>query len=466
MLVIGLMPSKPFDTLVTTFKVKYIGGDSRLAKKLKGRLFFNADLKRLELHSVVTDEDLIIVSYPILELKEIREVTSGILRKKALELEFSEEYGIMPRFIPLDAQIEELKDKILTFRKEIQQKEHEEAKKRKKSPFMVLEDFIKHNIITKTLSNVANTLKTAVNGVGSLISPYPPIKNVEIHEVIVNECKTRYFDIAANPKKYENTLIVLFHPIGGALEFWQPLLEHWKMPRPRVVGYELRGQGKSSSFQNIRLSQYQDDLIELLQQLQIFESGIQNVIFASHSLASVIPLSTVFSGKMHSFFQEHGTKLSFILISATFNVPEDIVKLIKRLPPPISWKPFKSLIRKKSHEILVAKNSDPQIAHDFMSRAMVIPDKIYYQIAREFVPKYSFLKQAIKAKEYAYLYLIGKEDAFLPKAYIKSELDQFKADHLVDALLIADAGHLLPLEQPEIVAKEISKWSTKSAITK
>ncbi|MHA1973864.1 MAG: alpha/beta fold hydrolase [Candidatus Hodarchaeales archaeon] len=431
---------------------KYLSGDTRLKEERHGIFRLNYDKKRLEFAVQTSDKakaPLIIVSYPIKFLKEVKviEKRQRLKKKKILVLELGEPPNIMaPAFSFSLNDLEVVRSEIESFKKEIEDIGKTEVRKSDEAD--IIETFA--NLLKKPVEQIQQLLedvrgqllsfaKTPKDVKTKIIETLEPKNEYKIKEIELSSRKVRYYD-SELPSK---TVLILLSPIGGSIEDFFPLLKNLKDFRVIILGQ--RGYGtKNIGDKDYKLKNYVQDLKDFLNYL-----GNENeFILAAHSLFSAILIEEFIN-------HDYPEITKFIMISGAHCAPSNLRKGAKALPPPQLWAPFKGQVKKIAPKILFGSKADPQIVNSYVSKAFEVPDKVYHQVFRNFLPKYEYSKQ-IQQLNKPILLLWGDEDQIITPD-IRDQMIDLISSRIVSYKML-QGGHMIFLEKPDQVANEIRRF--------
>jgi pimeloyl-ACP methyl ester carboxylesterase len=431
----------------------YHEGDSRLRDKRHGILQLNREKKRIEF-AVQTNETapMIIVSYPLSHLNEIKIIEKRQKMKKQKFIQFSmgdPPNEMSPTFSFNLDEIDNVKDEIQKFKEEIKSQEDVVESDKEADVINVFANLLMTPIeqFQSLLGEFASRLRIltlptrkATQTVISSLEPKFPYKTQEID---FNGQRFRFFS-TTHP---HSTILVLLSPIGGRIEDYYPLI-------PSLLGkyqiYILGSRGYAGLLEGeFHLKEYVQDLKSFLKYI----GDDKSIILGAHSLFSAIILEEFLSDK-HTNIQK------IILISGLHKAPNTFRKGVKSLPPTQLWPPIKGQVRKIAPKILFSKRTESSIIDPFIQFAFTIPDRVYYEIFKDFLPKYDYTKN-IQQLAKPLLVIWGKDDKIIsPK--LKKEMIEVVPNPLLTYKELP-GGHMVILEEPEKVGREINKFinSTK-----
>ena len=112
-------------------------------------------------------------------------------------------------------------------------------------------------------------------------------------------------------------------------------------------------------------------------------------------------------------------------------------------------------MRKIAPKILFSADVEEEIAKQCVNQAFSVPDKVYYQVFKDFLPKYDYLNK-VQSISKPLLVLWGKNDQLIPSE-MKFEMKESISKDLVLFKEIK-GGHMIHLESPKEAAREISHF--------
>jgi pimeloyl-ACP methyl ester carboxylesterase len=220
----------------------------------------------------------------------------------------------------------------------------------------------------------------------------------------------------------------------------------------KVIIYGLRGYTKpiEQDFE-FKLKKYTEDVKDFLK----YVGSEKDIVLCAHSLFSSIILEEFIDEK-------YANIKKFILISGLHRAPDNFRKGVKAMPPYQMWGPFKGQVRKIAPKILFSTDTEEEIMNSFIKQAFSIPDKVYYQVFKDILPKYDYLNE-IQSVSKPFLILWGKNDQLIPPD-MRSEMQESISSNLVSCRVIK-GGHMIHLESPKEVAQEINIFMDKKRST-
>ena len=437
----------------TEWLATYHQGDQRLQDKRHGILRLNRKKQRIEfaVQTMKSEKSpLIIVNYPIKYLKnvEIIEKREKLRKNEYIQLTLGESPEEMtPLFSLSIADLELVKSEILKFNEEI--KQIQETPTKVKSEEDIIEAFAR--LLTtpieqfqQLIGEVASRLKiltippkAATKAILSSLEQ-PVIR--EIQEVELNNRKIKYYETS----QARDTVLVLLSPIGGQIEDFYPVLESLRGSF-KVVIYGLRGYTHpiDQDFE-FKLNNYIEDVKYFLEYI----GNGKKIVLGAQSVFSAIILEEFLDEKYSNIEK-------LVLISGLHRAPNNFRKGVKALPHYRTWGPFKGHVRKIAPKILFSKNSDKEMVSSFIKKAFTMPDKVYYQIFKDFLPKYDYTSK-IQSVSKPILLIWGTEDQLIPSGLKSEMVNNFPPNLLSHKEIVG--GHMIHLDAPSLVAREIDKF--------
>lgn len=435
----------------------YHEGDSRLRDKRHGILQLNREKQQIEFAVQTAEKSpIIIVSYPLQYLREITiyEKRQKMRKQRYLRLLMGDPPNEMkPLFSFSLVEVEIVKDEIQAFQEEIQaiQKDLEDSDKKQEGEVDLVEVFARllktpigqfQQLVEGFTSRLRVLTAPSKKVTETILTSLEPEYSYEIQEIELNERKFLYYS-TSHP---HSTVLILLSPIGGRIEDYYPmissLLGKYQIYILGMRGYvDSKGQDKE-----FKLKDY-------IQDLQIFLEYIgseKEIILGAHSLFSAILLEEFLN-------DPYSNIKKLVLVSGSHRAPENFRKGVKLLPPTPAWAPFKGQVRKIAPKILFSKNTDKGTIDPFIQYALSIPDKVYYEIFKDFLPRYDYSK-AFKSLTKPVLVIWGKDDQIITKD-LKKEMIAITPPPLFSYKEIP-GGHMILLEEPNKVGREINNFIT------
>ncbi len=466
------------EDIITNFPAKYLQGDERISGKIEGLLLFNYELDRLEFVITPSKDRTIVISYPINKLKRIEIIPMGISKKRHLKMVFDEEKGICPTFRVKDDKINDFIEKVTEFRENALYKPNKtlrDGTEASSDPISNMVSFFS-GFFKGAVKTVTKTFDQSKKVLLNIFNPKSTPIPLDYEMTNINGIKHVYLDSKEKiAPQHPHVTVLAIHPIGGAMNVMEPILSRLDIRQYRILAYELRGHGMTIGDQgNFSLQDYVDDLKKFLDtKLKISPtqnknadlSTMQQLVFVTHSLSSAIVLEYLLRHRQKKEKFSNNISYHLILLSSGHAIPEKLRKGINKLPPIQLWRPFKRIIISKAKEYLVHPKNQ-SISEEFLIQSVNVPDKVYYEVFKTFLPNYNYKKEEwIRSHENLHsLYILrGDHDLLFSKELFEKTNDFFtriakNVDILYQSQVIETAGHLLPLEQPEKVAASIDNF--------
>ncbi len=431
----------------------YHEGDSRLQNKRHGILRINKEENRLEF-AVQTkeaeDAPFVLVHYPIQYLQSIRNVEKRKKLKKHEYLEFT--FGTSPNVMkPLFsfnlAEIENISSDVLKFQEENKQKLKEKKESQDPDILTALSTLLMKPVeqLQHLFDDVTSQLRLFTSKPKSfgtkILSSLDPPESYEVQEVSLYGRTIRYFQ---STNRFDTSLIIL-SPLGGKLEDFLPLNKSLTKNNFNVIIYGIRGfSSPISQDTEFKKKDYIVDLKHLLE----FLTQNKKVVLGAHSLLSAI----VFE----EFMKEEYTNIEkYVILSGLHRAPNTFRNGVKALPPTKLWGPFKGQVKKMAPGVLFSKACSSDIHQAFIKEAFLIPDKVYANIFRDFLPKYDYIS-TLETIQKPILCLWGKDDQLIPIELREEMVKLLPKEFLHHKTL--PGGHMFPIESPTQVGQEIAKF--------
>ncbi|UCE13224.1 MAG: alpha/beta hydrolase [Candidatus Heimdallarchaeota archaeon] len=427
----------------------YHEGDSRLRDKRHGVLRLNRVKERIEFAVQTAEKSpLIIVNYPLKHLQNviIIEKRQKMKKQQYLQLEMGEPPNqMLPLFSFSLADINSVKDEILTFQKEVQKLQAEIAEKSEEDVIETFAQLLMTPIeqFQQLFGGLTSRLRSLTSGpTKTLLSPLEPKFPYETSEIELNGRKFKFFHTSYS----HPTILLLLSPIGGRIEDFYPLISSL-LGNYQLYILGLRGFVEPFDQDNeFTLKDYVQDLKIFLNYL----GSDKEIIIGAHSLFSAIILEEFLNPKYSNIAK-------LILVSGAHRAPNNFRKGIKFLPPVQIWGSFKGQVRKFAPKILYSRDTDSTIIDPFIQHAFSIPDLIYYEIFKDFIPK-DYTKK-LQSLTKPLLVLWGDQDQLVPED-LKQEMIECIPSHLLTHRDLP-GSHMLIFEEPNLVASEINRFITK-----
>jgi pimeloyl-ACP methyl ester carboxylesterase len=403
----------------------YHKGDSRLQNKRHGILRINSEKSRLEF-AVQTKEaenaPFVIVSYPIKYLRGVKilQRRKKIKKQEFLELTFGDPPDVMkPLFSFSLSEIAVI---------------HEEIKK------------FKQNILVSSLEAESKSESNVVEIVASLLAK-PAEQLQQLLEDVTSQI--RIFtktprELGKSSRKYK-TSFVLLSPIGGKLEDYFPLLKSLTVADINVVFLGVRGfTPPIEQDSEFKMNSYSQDLKAFLEYI----GPNQKIILGAHSLLTGL----IFRDFLSDEFQQIE---KFIILSGIHRAPNTFRNGVKALPPTKLWGPFKGQVRKMTPKILFSKKCEEALYMPFCQNAFTIPDRVYSDLFRDFLPKFDYTNEIQKINK-PILCIWGKEDQIIPEELRKEMINLLPKQVSFHKTLLG--GHMVQYESPLEIGRVIGKF--------
>jgi 3-oxoadipate enol-lactonase len=238
----------------------------------------------------------------------------------------------------------------------------------------------------------------------------------------------------------EGLPLILAHPIGASLRFWDALMPHLAGHGP-VVRYDLRGHGQSPvSAEEGSIEQFADDLLAVAD-----AEGFERFDLCGVSLGGMVALAVA---------ARHGQRVHRVVVSSTAaNVA----------PPPPGWNGRREAALKDGMAPLAGPMVERMFSAAFRETADPLIDTLKTVFERMRPTGYanavSILRDADLGERLARvqsptLVIAGQQDPLCPPQ---------KQQALVDALpraelAVLDCGHFPPVEQAAEFARLLRGW--------
>jgi len=227
----------------------------------------------------------------------------------------------------------------------------------------------------------------------------------------------------------EGTPLVLTHGLGDDHRFWDPCVE-FLLPHHRVVRWDVRGFGRSDKPAGpYDLGLYADDLRHVFDHLRI-----ERAILVGLSMGGVIA---------QRFLLEHGNRLAgVVLVSTSSEISEKATANWRRLADRVESGGFGRVDASRSFAAEFARTHPAAVAAAGLQTAS--NDPAAYAAAARAVSDYSFTADLEKVRLPA-LIMQGLDDQLTPPG---GSVKLSRAIPHARLLLLPDAGHSLPIENP------------------
>ncbi len=259
-----------------------------------------------------------------------------------------------------------------------------------------------------------------------------PVENGERRFVGQDRARTSYFTLG--PRAASDT-ILLIHGAGMSARSWTSQLRGLT-PELRVVAIDLPGHGESDPSPDATLESYTDAASRLIDAL-----GVGPVFVAGHSLGGGVALALA--------AQRPDLVKGLILISSCAKLPDNnnaMEALLGYLPQPLRKFLFFSAAKRTLFALNASKRAIQVGLKDLRSCP---PEAIRSDLA---VAKAMDLEDVARNLRLPTLILCGTADVLTPVASSQRLADLIPGARIH---LVEGAGHMLPLESPEPVDREI-----------
>jgi len=431
----------------------YHKGDSRLQNKRHGILKINPNKNRLEF-AVQTKEaenaPFVIVSYPVEYLREVNivEKRQKITKQKFLELTFGDHPNVMkPLFSFSLIEISVIQTEIKNFKKKMLQKSISSDFSSDSNVVDIVASLLAKPVeqFQQLLEDVTSQIRTFTKKPKELgtkiIDTFDPPKVHEVQEISLGGRIIRFYQ---STHKYQITLVLL-SPIGGKLEDYFPLIKSLTDADINVVFLGIRGfTSPIEQDSEFKMNAYSQDLKAFLEYL----GPNQKIILGAHSLLAGL--------LFRDFLSEEFDQIEkFIILSGIHRAPNTFRNGVKALPPTKLWGPFKGQVRKMVPKILFSKKCEKALYKPFCQNAFSIPDKVYSDLFRDFLPKFDYTNVIQKINK-PILCIWGKEDQILPEELRSEMIDLLPKQYCFHKTLLG--GHMVPYESPLEIGRAIRNF--------
>jgi pimeloyl-ACP methyl ester carboxylesterase len=437
----------------TEWLATYHKGDTRLRDKRHGILRLNREKQRIEFAVQTTETDkspIIVVNYPIRYLNDVQiiEKRQKMRKHEYIQLSFGESPEEMaPLYSFSIDDLEIVKDRIFEFKKEMMQLQ--EKMLEKKSDDDIIEIFAQllmtpleqfQQLIGEVTSRLKFLTGKPKKATQAFISALEPPKIRKTNEIEINDRKITFYESLES----HSTILLLLSPIGGRIENYYPMIDSLRGSF-QIIVYGLRGYTKPiEQDYEFNLKKYVNDVKDFLNYI----GPKKDIVIGAHSLFSTIILEEFLDPK-------YSNVKKFVLISGLHRAPDTFRKGVKAMPHHHMWGPFKGQVKKIAPKILFSKDTDKEIITLFINQAFSIPDKVYYQVFKDILPKYDYTSK-VQSITKPFLVLWGTNDQL-----ITSELKSEMIEHIPQHIFLhkeIKGGHMIHLENPNKVAQEINKF--------
>jgi pimeloyl-ACP methyl ester carboxylesterase len=235
----------------------------------------------------------------------------------------------------------------------------------------------------------------------------------------------------------ETPPVVLIHGVGGMHLFWPPPIR--RLPGYRVYALDLPGHGKSNQGGGLQsVDAYAEHIVTWMEAVHLHRA-----IFVGHGMGAGIALA------LSTHYSERVLGLSLISSGVRFNIPHDL------LADASGTATFH-----KAVENLVSCSFGPDVPENsvvfFAERLREVrPSVLYGDLLACDCFDYTEKLPDLRVPT---LILSGDQDRITPLRY-----SQLMAQIIPDAVLqvVPKAGHMVMLEQPDMVAKYLMVFLTQ-----
>ncbi|MFW9855068.1 MAG: alpha/beta fold hydrolase [Candidatus Thorarchaeota archaeon] len=428
----------------------YHEGDPRLKNSRNGILQLNPEKLRVEFAVQTTEKEsspIILVNYPLEHFHSVQVIEKRQKLKKKVYLQLvlgSPPTQMRPLFSfglvePKEVQIE------------IQEFFEEYKAKIDLEPSQVEPDFLETlaQLLTTPIGQIQQILepiRAATNRILSftarpLITTLEPKYEYETQTIEVNK---RHFTFFKTAKSYPLALVML-SPVGGQIKDLFPLIGSF-LGNYQV--YILGMRGFTSPIEQdteFTLKSYVQDLRDFLGYVRSIHE--RRIVLCAHSIFAAIVLE--------GFIDSNSPYIEkLILISGAHKAPDNYRTGIRALPPPRLW-PFKGQVKKIAPKVLFSTAANQALTRSYIDQAFTIPDTVYYNLLKDFLPQFDYTKQ-IRLLEKPVLLIWGDSDSLIPSSLREEMISLISTTTLVHRLI--PGGHYVILESPEAVGSEINKF--------
>ena len=430
----------------------YHEGDSRIREKRHGLLRLNSTKQRIEF-AVQTAESspLIIVNYPLSHLQTVKLIEKRQKMKKQnyLQLELGEPPNLMtPLFSFSISDLEAVKKEILAFQEDYQDLKSEEHEDTETDVVKIFSKLLMTPVdqFQQFLEDVSSRIRLLTikpkEVTKSVLSPLEPQFSYEIQTIELNERKVSFYRTSYS----HDTILLLLSPIGGEIQNCYPMISS-------LLGkYQLYILGTRGFTEPIdqdvdfKLKDYVQDLKDFIE----FIDSERKIILGAHSLFSAILFEEFLKPKYSNINQ-------LIIISGAHRAPDNFGKGIKLLPPISIWGSFRGQVKKLAPKILFSQTTKKELVNPFIKNAFSIPNKVYYEIFKDFIPR-DYTKK-LQSLEKPMLVVWGENDKLIPKDLREELIEYGPSDRLT--IKEVPGSHMIIFEEPNLVAREINRFINK-----
>lgn len=224
--------------------------------------------------------------------------------------------------------------------------------------------------------------------------------------------------------------LVLIHGAGGTHLHWPS--EVRRIPGQPVYALDLPGHGKSEGLGQQAVSEYAEAVIAWSDAV-----GFDQAVFTGHSMGGAI------CQYLALHFGERVAGLGLIGTGARLRV---LPEILENSASAITFPRAVDLIMQKAY----AANADPRLVELARQRMLEIRPTVLHS---DYLACDNFdLMAQVENIQVPALILTGLEDQLTPPRYAQYLVSKIQKSTLV---LIPEAGHMLPLENPQKVASEL-----------
>lgn len=231
--------------------------------------------------------------------------------------------------------------------------------------------------------------------------------------------------------KSDQKAVILIHGAGGSHLDWPAQFR--RLTGYTVYAIDLPGHGRSTLPGCQSVEEYAEALLEFLADLGRFQA-----VFVGHSMGAAIALYLALE------FPQHVAGVGLFSAAASFDVPSGLVDY---LSSPASAPLGIRLIRER----LITSTTSPELAARISSSLHKVRSSVLYGDWLA-CARFDIRQRLNQIQAPAYI-ACGRHDRLTPPSR-----SRFLADQLPMARLdvIADGGHLLPLERPDLLAARLT----------
>jgi pimeloyl-ACP methyl ester carboxylesterase len=238
---------------------------------------------------------------------------------------------------------------------------------------------------------------------------------------------------ASKQEENNQPAVVLIHGAGGTHLHWPYNLR--RMNNHRVLAPDLPGHGKSEGIGEQSIDSYAQVLADWLQEI-----GIKKAVFVGHSMGGAIGQSLALN---------HPKLVHGLVLVSTGPVLPVNQDLLEKISSPATSSAALDLITKWSY----SRETDPKLIQQAREQMGAIRPTVIYGdfVACNHFNSTDRLSEIITPT----LILCGDGDKMTP-IHLSKQLNENIPN--ASLTLIPDAGHMVMIEQPERVAKEVMSF--------